>query len=489
MPRNSEIIAAYKTLLKKEKIKKDKNLETLLRLKKIRSLSGIVPIAVLTKAYPCPGRCVYCPTQYKIPKSYLEDEPAVMRAQMADFDPYKQVKLRIKQLKATGHSTEKIELIVMGGTFTALPFAYQKSFLKGCFDAANGVSSKTLAEAQRKNEKAKNRIIGVTLETRPDEIDIKNCKQFRELGCTRVEIGVQSIYDKILQKVKRGHGVKEAIKATKLLKDAGFKVCYHLMPNLPASNPELDLKMFKTVFTNPDLRPDMIKIYPCMVTYQAELYDWYKKGKFKPYTDKELVKLLVEIKKILPSWVRVNRLGRDIPIANIAAGSKFSNIRQVVQKEMKKRKLKCECIRCREVKNINLINQRIHFNKSKFPSSGGEEYFLSFVDKQNRLYSMLRLRIPSQVFSKKSHFLPVLNNASIVRELHTYGLSLPLQSRDLKAAQHKGLGKKLLDKAEKITRKKSLKKICVISGIGAREYYRKLGYKLEGTYMVKYFNR
>lgn len=486
LPKNSDLIKVYKNLLLKKIIKKDKNFEEILRLKKVRSLSGIVPVAVLTKPYPCPGKCIYCPTQKAMPKSYLKDEPAVMRAKTVNFDPYRQVKLRIKQLQDTGHSTEKIELIVMGGTFSVLPLSYQKMFIKRCFDAANNKISKKLVTAQKINEKACNRIIGLTLETRPDEINPKVCKQFRLLGCTRVEIGVQSIYDKVLKKVKRGHSVRETINATQLLKDFGFKVCYHLMPNLPGSNPSLDLKMFKNIFQNPDFKPDMIKIYPCVVTYQAKLYDWYKKNKFKPYSTKRLLSLLIEIKKIIPPWIRINRLGRDIPVANIVAGNKISNIRQVLQKKLKEKNIRCQCIRCREIKNISLINQSIKFNKLNYIASNGKEYFLSFIDDNNLLYSMLRLRIPGKSANYEKEMPKVLKNSGLVRELHTYGLSLPINSKNEIASQHKGLGKKLLKKAEAITKRKGLKKICVISGIGAREYYQNLGYKSEETYMVKY---
>lgn len=485
MPKNSQILSSYKKLLAKKSIKPKKSLEKLLRLKKVRSFSGIVPIAVMTKAYRCPGQCVYCPTQKGIPKSYLDDEPAVMRAQMAGFSPYLQVKRRLEQLQKTGHSTEKIELIVMGGTFSVLPLDYQQEFIKRCFDAANEVKAKNLLAAQKINEKAKNRIIGITLETRPDQINIKEIKKMRLLGGTRVEIGVQSIFDQVLKKVKRGHLVRETIKATKLLKDAGFKICYHLMPNLPGSNLKKDYQMFKEVFNNQNFKPDMLKIYPCVVLYQAQLYNWFKKGKFQPYTDKQLINFLLRIKKIIPSWIRINRLGRDIPIANIAAGNKLSNIRQVLQKKLKEKNIKCQCIRCREIKGKEPASPDLYFKSFHYPASGGKEYFLQYVDKDNQLYALLRLRIPSQILTKKKHFLPVLQEAAIIRELHTYGQALPLKKQDKKASQHKGLGKKLIKKAEAIAQSLAIKKMAVISGIGVREYYSKLDYKLENTYMVK----
>lgn len=500
MPKNSQILTAYKKLLEKKQIKPKKSLEKLLRLKKIRSLSGVVPIAVLTKPYQCPGQCVYCPTQKGIPKSYLDDEPAVMRAQMAQFDPFIQVKRRLKQLQITGHSTQKIELIIMGGTFSVLPKNYQVEFTADCFAACNqnkvkssklklrSYSSKlkVLHGLQKENEKAKYRIVGLTLETRPDQINIDEIKFMRTLGATRVEIGVQSIFDDVLKKVKRGHGVKETIKATRLLKDAGFKICYHLMPNLPGSNLKKDFQMFKEVFENENFKPDMLKIYPCVVVYQAQLFDWFKKGKFKPYPDEKLINLLLKIKKIVPQWIRINRLGRDIPVSNIAAGNKLSNIRQVLQKKLAKNNIQCQCIRCREIRDIsNLNNQRPHFSQLKYKASGGEEYFFQFIDGNNRLYALLRLRIPSQILENKNHFLPVLQNASIIRELHTYGEALPISKKDKKASQHKGLGKRLIKKAEEVTKSLGIKKIAVISGVGVRDYYKNLGYQLKNEYMIK----
>ena len=479
--KNSEVFSVYQSLVKQGKIKKSKDLENLLRLKKVRSLSGIVPIAVLTKPYPCPGNCLYCPSQEGMPKSYLDDEPAVMRASLAGFDPYLQVKRRISQLQATGHSTDKIELIVMGGTFTVLPESYKQNFIKGCFDAANAQRSKTLTQAQKLNQTAKNRIIGLTLETRPDQITIDEIKNMRQLGATRVEIGVQTINDSVLTKVNRGHGVKETIKATRLLKDAGFKVNYHLMPNLPGSSLKQDFKLFKTVFTNHNFKPDMIKIYPCVVLYQAQLYQWFKQGKFKPYSDQDLINLLLKIKKIVPPWIRIMRLGRDIPVKNIAAGNKLSNIRQILQQQ----ETYCQCIRCREIKQKTKPKTKLYFKTIKYQANGGQEYFLQYVDKNNKLYAMLRLRIPSQIFSQKKHFIKALENASIIRELHTYGKALAVGKRQLKTTQHQGLGKKLLKRAEVITKNLKLKKIAVISGIGVRQYYQNLGYQLQGNYMVK----
>jgi len=491
-PLSADIFRIYQKLLRQKKIKRDERLEALLKKREVRTISGVAPIAVLTKSYPCPGRCTYCPTEKGMPKSYLSNEPAVMRAVAFHFDPKKQVAGRIKVLEMNGHPTDKLELIVIGGTWSALPDRYQKWFIQRCFDGANGKKSSSLTAAQKINETAKHRIIGITLETRPDYITPGEIRQMRQLGATRVELGVQSIYDSILQRNRRGHNVAATIRATKLLKDAGFKICYHLMPNLPGSTPAKDLKMFKEIFSNPDFQPDMIKIYPCVVTRGSEIYKWWKKGKYKPYSEKQLLELLINIKKIIPPYVRVNRLIRDIPSPSIAAGNKISNLREVIAAEMAWRKLYCKCIRCREVGHNPTLKSGLRspgFSQvpklvvRKYTASDGTEYFISFDSPDKKiLYAFVRLRIPD--FSLEP-ILPELKNAALIRELHTYGHLVPIDQNSPGATQHLGLGKKLMAEAEKIVKKLGIKKMAVISGIGVREYYKKLGYHPDGTYMVK----
>lgn len=487
-PLNAALLKVYQKLLKQGKIKRNQKLESLLRKREIRTLSGVAPIAVLTKPHPCPGHCAYCPTEKSVPKSYLSNEPAVMRAIACDYDPYRQVIARIKTLEANGHPTDKLELIVIGGTWSALPRSYQTWFIKRCFDGANGKKLPSLTKTQKKNETAKHRIIGITLETRPDYITPEEVRRMRKLGCTRVELGVQSIYDDILQKNHRGHTVLETIRATKLLKDAGFKICYHLMPNLPGSTPTKDLKMFREIFQNPDFQPDMIKIYPCVVTRDSKIYKWWKQRKYKPYTDKQLINLLINIKKDIPPYVRINRLIRDIPSPSIEAGNKVSNLREIIIKKMNQRGLHCKCIRCREVGHyrcptpIQLGVGHLLVTR-KYKASGGTEYFLSFESPDKKiLYAFVRLRIPDL---KTPAILPELKNAALIRELHTYGHLVPIDKKSPGATQHLGLGKKLMAEAEKIAKKFDVKKMAVISGIGVREYYKKLGYHLQGTYMVK----
>ena len=512
-------------MIKSKKTKTNKNIESILITKNIRTLSGVAVIAVLTKPYPCPGTCKFCPNEKDMPKSYLSNEPAVMRAILTDFHPYKQVTARLKSLEATGHKTDKIELIIMGGTFSYLPKQYQTWFVKECFRACNNKKqnspldkacpereqngkgrevkknileplNSSLQQLQKINEKASHRIVGLTLETRPDYIDEKEILRMRKLGATRVELGVQSVYDDVLKLNKRGHSIAETIKATRLLKEAGFKINYHMMPDLPGSNYKKDLAMFKELFSNPNFQPDMLKIYPCVVVKNAPIYKWLKTGKYKPYSDKKLIRLLCEIKKIVPYYVRITRLIRDIPSTSIVAGNKVSNLRQVLKKRSEEEGWNCKCIRCREIRDQKI--KKLKLFRQDYNASNGEEIFLSFEnEKRINIYSLLRLRINKagarslecENLNNKL-IIPTLRNSSIVREVHTYGQMMPIRSKSNKSPQHIGLGKKLIIEAERITREEfGLKKIAVISGVGVRDYYRKLGYRLEDGYMVKYLKK
>lgn len=489
-PPNSELLEAYHNLLSNKRIKRNKILEEILKKRKIRSLSGIVVVSVLTKAYPCPGKCLYCPEQKGIPKSYLDKEPAVMRAILTKFDPYLQVKSRIKALEANGHPTDKVDLRIIGATWSYYPKSYQNWFIKKCFEAANNRKSKNLNSLQKINEKAKHRIIGITIETRPDYINEGEIKRLRELGITMVELGVQSVYDDVLKLNKRGHLISQTIKATKMLKDAGFKVCYQMMPNLPGSSFSKDKKMFEEIFSNPDFCPDMIKIYPLNILKEAPIYKKIKQLKYKPYTKNQLKNLIKSIKKITPYYVRIQRIIRDIPSQKIVLGAKkISNLRQIILKEAEKEGWKCKCIRCREVKENYNSREKLYLFRQDYESSGGKEVFLSYGSKnRERLYSLLRLRIPSycEVRPRKTSVFPLLEKAAIIREVHTYGQLHSFSYKEKKSPQHKGLGKKLMKEAEKIAEKEfKLNKIAVISGVGVRGYYRKIGYRLQETYMVK----
>jgi elongator complex protein 3 len=510
-------------------------LRKILRKRAVRTMSGIAPVAVLVKPFPCPGKCAYCPTEKDVPQSYLSNEPAVMRAIRCGYDPYKQVQLRLRALEANGHEPTKIEIIVIGGTWSVLPEKYKYWYIANLFAGVNKFSRKSkvktrklslrlsvkklkkeLIKEQRKNEKAKYKIIGLTLETRPDYINEKELLEMRELGCTRVELGVQALDDKILTKNKRGHGVKEIVDATKLLRDFGFKITYHIMPGLPGSTAAKDLKMFKQLFSDERFQPDQIKFYPTVVMRGSLLYKWWRMGKYKPYSDEVLQRLIVGCKKAVPEYVRIIRLIRDIPGESIIAGNKTTNLRQV----MWGRGVKCRCIRCREVRELRMSNVELRIIKYK--ASGGEEYFIQAESKDRKtLYGFCRLRLkgianPSGVYDtlKASHgsrlresktlrfyknrsvldsILPTAINPptpllkgggiAIIRELHVYGELVPVGNK--KVIQHAGLGKRLMREAEKIARANGFKKIAVISGVGARDYYRKLGYKLRDNYMIK----
>jgi len=484
-PPNNELLIIYKKLKKLNNVHPNFYFEKLLKKRPIRSLSGVAIVAVLTKPWPCPGKCIYCPTEKNIPQSYLSGEPAVERAKTLNYDPYLQTRKRIEMLEKNGHPTDKIELIVIGGTWSCLPKQYQTWFIKRCFDGANNQknSAFNLKKAQKLNEKAKHRLIGITLETRPDYISFSEIKRMRELGCTRVEIGAQIIDNQILKINQRGHSIDKIIKATKLLKNAGFKICYHIMPGLFGSSPRKDLEKFKKLFSSPDFRPDMLKIYPCVVTKGSKLYKLWQQKQYQPYTDRQLINLLIKMKLSVPYYTRINRIIRDIPSWQIQGGSKISNMRQYLKAEMKKNGLKCQCIRCREIKSSQINLKNLKLIHQQYNASDGREIFLSFESlKENKLAAFLRLRLPR--FGVKEQPVILKNNA-IIREVHTYGQLVSINQKNKKAVQHIGLGKKLIQEAEKISQKAGYKKIAVIAGIGVRQYYRKLGYRLQNTYMVK----
>ncbi|HPN96311.1 MAG TPA: tRNA uridine(34) 5-carboxymethylaminomethyl modification radical SAM/GNAT enzyme Elp3 [Candidatus Moranbacteria bacterium] len=499
LPSNADLRERYEKLVKDKKIKRNGFFEKILATKSIRTQSGVAVVAVLTKSYPCPGKCLYCPTEPDMPKSYLSNEPAVMRAIDARFNPYSQVQNRLRSLALNGHKTDKIELIVMGGTFSCLPKNYQKWFITECFRACNDYprphryassrlgakrlwqtcNKKSLFLEQKRNEKAKHRIIGLTLETRPDYIDEKEIINFRQLGCTRVELGVQSIFNSVLKINKRGHDVKKTIEATKLLKDAGFKINYHIMPGLPGSNVKKDYEMFKTLFSDSRFQPDMLKIYPTVVIKDSGLYKIWKGGKYKALNDKKFEKLIVKIKnEVIPPYVRISRLIRDVPATSIVSGPIVSNLRQIISSRSK-----CPCIRCREVRAEYKTAEKIILNRINYDASEGKEIFLEYTSPdRKKLFAILRLRITDNA----KHFIPALRNAALIREVHTYGKMTEVDKKDKLSPQHIGLGKKLIAEAEKIAaREFHMKKIVVISGVGVRDYYKKIGYRLKDTYMAK----
>lgn len=489
----------------------------ILRKKPTRTISGVAIVAVMCHPHECPhGRCFYCPESDVAPPSYTGEEPSALRARMFKFHPCTQTYNRLKQLSTIGHPVDKVELIIMGGTFPSRESSYQEWFISQCLKAMNDfggwdkekVDVKTyplndyvlIEDVQKVNEIANVRCIGMTFETRPDFCKKEDINRMLKMGVTRVELGVQTIYDNIYEKMERGHTIQDVIDANQLLKDSGIKVAMHFMPGL-LSTPEEDYEMFKEIFENPNFKPDMLKIYPCLVTKGSKLYDLWKDGKYTPYTDEEAVDLIVKIKKILPKWVRTMRIQRDIPAKLIEAGVKKSNLGELVYNQLEKENATCKCIRCREIGhkinkskyllnkpedsskyNINNEFEEFKLFREDYTVSGGEEIFLSFEDKnEETIAGFLRLRFPS----RKAFREEVGEKSAIVRELHIYGDMLKLGSKGKGIGQHIGFGEKLLQKAEKIAIQNEKDKILIISGIGVRNYYRKFGYEREGLYMSK----
>jgi elongator complex protein 3 len=470
-PTNSSLLKFYH----KNK-ERDEKVVSVLRTRPVRSLSGVVNVSVLTKPFPCPGKCIYCPEEKGMPKSYLKNEPAAMRAFNNNFHPVKQIRARLKALEETGHTIEKLEVRVVGGTWSFYPDSYKIWFIKSCYDACNREKSATLKEAQEKNEKAKHRIVCLSVETRPDYINKEEVKKLRILGVTMVELGVQSLFDDVLSFIKRGHGVKEIVEATKLLKEAGFKVCYQVMLNLPKSSPEKDVETFKRMFSDSDFRPDFLKIYPCLIMEGTPLYSLWKNKQYISFSGDELVEIISKIKKdIIPSYVRIQRLFRDIPAESIGGGCKTSNLREVIARKANNEGWRCKCIRCREVRERYEHGEEVFLYEERYQASGGEEVFLSLENKKkDTIYALLRLRNN--------------NHSAIIREIKTYGSSISISDKGdfLYSPQHKGMGKMLIKKAEEIAREDFKKdKIAVIAGVGTRDYWRSGGYELRGTYMVK----
>jgi len=517
---------------------KDRKLLKHLITKPTRTISGVAVCAIMTKPIKCPhGKCSICPGGPSsffgnIPQSYTGKEPATRRALRNDFDPYLQVMNRLEQYIMTGHAPDKIELIIMGGTFPSFKKTYQDYFVKYALKAMNDFSKMffinenlnlekfkkffempgnfqddarvkriknkllilknktktTLEKEQKKDESSKIRCVGLTIETRPDYAKPKHANQMLRLGATRVELGVQTVYDDVLKKIERGHSVRESIDATKNLKNLGFKINYHMMIGLPGSNKTKDIKSFKTIFNNPDFKPDMLKIYPCMVLKGTKLYSLWKNKKYVPITTEKAVEIITEIKRFVPKYVRIMRVQRDIPTQITEAGVDRNNLRQYVEKELREREIKCSCIRCREIghklkkEKIELNPKNIKLKLIKYNASSGKEFFISYEDiKNNALIGFCRLRFPSQTLRKE-----ITKKSALIRELHVFGSAIALGKKG--KIQHAGYGKKLLKKAEQIAVKNKKHKIVIISGIGVRNYYRRLGYKKQGPYMVKYLN-
>jgi elongator complex protein 3 len=479
VPTNPEILAA--TTSDEREL-----LTQRLRIKPIRSLSGVSVVAVMTPPQACPhGRCAYCPNVPGVPNSYTGREPSAMRGLQNSYDAYSQVHGRIAQLTSAGHHVSKVELIVQGGTFPATDRSSQEQFVKGCLDAITSIPSRNLLHAKTNAEHSLVRNVGMTFETRPDYCSEKDIDSMLDLGVTRVEIGVQTINDNIYKKVERGHTVKDVIDSSQRLRDAGLKICYHMMPGLPGADPRSDAKTFEDLFSNPSFMPDMLKIYPCLVLEGTKIHEWWLKGEFKPYTTEEAVDLLSHVKVRIPQWVRIMRVQRDIPSPLIIAGIKKSNIRQLIHEHMLEQNLRCRCIRCREIGHqvIGSSFEDAVLSVRSYDAGGGKEFCISVEDvAKDSLIAYLRLRLPSkEVYRPEIKVKP----SALVRELHVYGSVVSVGNRDAKAWQHRGFGKSLLQEAEQIALEEGAEQILVTSALGARDYFRKLDYQPIGVYMGK----
>lgn len=534
----TEIAINLKDYKKEGSLLLDASLEAVLnkniRMKAVRTISGVTPVTVLTKPYPCPGKCIFCPNDVRMPKSYLSDEPGAQRAERNKFDPYFQTFNRLLAFKNMGHSTDKIELLVLGGTWSFYPETYQIWFIKRCFDALNDfenyvessmlevtsempyleteledVDGATMAktynrvisqalvpklkEAQTEtstweelflahatNEHAKTKCIGLVIETRPDEIDLKEVIRMRKLGATRVQIGVQSLNDDVLVLNKRGHDVAKTQEAFKLLRSAGFKILAHWMPNLYGSTPELDILDFQKLFDNPAFRPDELKVYPCSLIESAELMKFYKEGLWKPYSEAELLEVLLAVFKKTPNYCRLTRVIRDIPSPDIVVGNKKTNFRQLVEATAIERSIKMQDIRAREIRDQITDPKGLKIQITSYDTLATTENFIEFVTKDNQIVGFLRLSLPSN-----ESIMADLGKSAVIREVHVYGKSLDIGKTDVESSQHIGLGKALIKKACDISNAHGYKSLGVISSIGTRAYYAKLGFKQNGLYQIK----
>jgi len=534
-----ELIERYHGLIATGELEEHFGFLKLLRKRWVRSLSGVTVISLLTEFFGCPGKCVYCPTFEGLPKSYIPHEPAVMRAELNKFDPVMQIHNRLRGLEVTGHKIEKNDVRIIGGTWSFYPRKYQESFIKAIYDAFNSYddmkkhieetdlssdrfaafkvkqgykmkASKDLAEAKKINETSRCRVIGMAIETRPDWLDAEEIARLRTYWVTRVEIGYQTTDDEINTLNKRGHGNKESIAATKMLKDAGFKVVAHMMPNLLGSTPDKDRESMQEIFDDQNFRPDELKIYPMVVTDKSELTDIWKDGWFTAYDDETLIDLTADLEAMIPEYVRLNRTYRDIPGEMILEWSKLANLRQIVEERLEDRGIKMTDIRHRELKNKKNDPAGATMNTYKYEASDGIEYFLTFEDKEDRtIFSLLRFRIPSgtpvvhessedsiaspmkkhnkswEVIQEITDVLPELKWASLIREIHTFGDQLSVWEKWGQYGQHVGFWKRLIAESERLSLEHGFTKIAVIAWVGVRQYYEKRGYHLEGEYMVK----
>jgi len=537
------LVRGFEYLKEKKLIDPETVLPTILIMKPTRTLSGVTTVTVLTKPYPCPGKCIFCPNDVRMPKSYIANEPGAQRALNNKFNPYFQAFNRLTALKAIGHPTEKIELIILGGTWSYYPGNYQRWFIKECFRALNDfgsnqtqvdfsklkssaqklkstekmnkklreeigettynalISTKSYKQAfkdyisketrvswedlfkeQQTNERTVSRCVGLVLETRPDTLNAKQVLSLRRLGATKIQIGVQTLDEGIGILNRREETKAQISKAFKLLRSAGFKIHAHIMPNLHGATPERDLEVYKELFESPDFKPDELKIYPTSIIANTELHALHKAGDYTPYDEQTLIDLLADFMEITPEYCRLTRVMRDIPSTEIKAGNKRSNLREVVEQKLKQEDRKNENIRAREIRDEKFKIKDLKLDIVEYETSNSTEYFLQFITNKRKIAGFLRLSIPHIEYVSNNPITSDLDGSAIIREIHVYGPSLEIDKDSSGEAQHIGLGTKLIEQAKKITHENGFTRLTVISSIGTREYYRKKGFKDSGLY-------
>lgn len=471
----------------------DKNRKMLIR-KPTKSASGVIVVAIMAKPFDCPhGKCIYCPggVEFNTPLSYTGKEPVTKMAQEVDYDARSQIISKLDRYLMMGHDISKVELVIVGGTFPFMPLEYQRHFVKHCYDALNGdrVLSETLTEAKALNETSKSRCVGFTVETKPDYCKSRHIDIMLELGITRIEIGVQTLDNAMYKMVNRGHTLADVFEAFQVAKDSGYKIVAHMMPGLPGSTVDKDLQDFRRLFEDQRLMPDMLKIYPTLVLKNTGLYRLYQKGSYSSFSDEEFVNLLVEIKRITPSWVRIMRIQREIDSDDIVSGPKSGNIRQILQMRLKEMGIKCNCVRCREagLRRLKQSNENPVLKRTDYVSSKGIESFLSLEDEStSSLFGFLRLRKLNNPHREELR-TSFGKATAVVRELHVFGQLIDIGKKcDSTSFQHRGYGSRLLKEAEDIVKCDfGLDKISILSSVGTRDYYRKFNYHLDGPYMSK----
>jgi len=482
------LVAAYRRMVESGEWEEDPILLAKIRMKPIRTLSGVTTITILTKPFPCPGDCIFCPNEPGLPQSYLSDEPGARRGVENHFDPYLQVSSRLRALHDVGHPTEKIELLILGGSWSAYHSDYREWFIRRCFEALNEENPDDnrgevpLAEVQARNVNGIHRNVGLVIETRPDLITLEGLLELRRQGVTKIQLGVQSMDDRVLLLNRRGHTAADAEAAVALVRAAGYKVVVHWMPNLLGATPESDREDFKRLWREGGLQPDELKIYPCQLLESAELYRYWQAGEYHPYSEQTLIELIADVKLEVPRFCRINRVIRDIPSPLVVEGNRNTSLRQDVALLLEQRGQHCQCIRCREIRRGNVDPTLLKLSDEIYMAGQAEEHFLSFTTPDDKIVGFLRLSMP---LTETSPAIPDLHKAAIIREVHVYGQSLEVGAGQVGAAQHVGLGTQLLIEAEVLARTHAFSALAVISAVGTREYYAARGFGQGELYMVK----